>query len=35
MKASLKQWVKEVTTGAACRWHWVALVIALVIGREC
>ena len=35
MKASLKQWVKEITAGAARHWHWVALVLALVIGREC
>ena len=35
MKVSLKQWVKEVTTGAARHWHWVALVVALVVGREC
>ena len=35
VKQSLKQWATEVTVGTARRWHWIALVLALVIGREC
>jgi hypothetical protein len=35
VKQSLKQWAAEVTVGTARRWHWIALALALVIGREC
>tara|TARA_R100000005_G_C4937685_1_gene163720 strand:- start:434 stop:553 length:120 start_codon:yes stop_codon:yes gene_type:complete len=35
IKQSLKQWAAEITVGSARRWHWIALALALVIGREC
>jgi len=35
MVNSLKQWVTEVTTGTAHRWHWVALAAMFILGRGC
>ena len=32
---SLKQWVKEVTTGSTRHWHWITLAAMFILGRGC